>query len=73
MKKDLACLLYVGLGIYGCYLLWGRFIGPVPDIAAYPLMIVSCACMLVGLFFHGRYFAKGTVPLADLFRKKDDR
>ena len=54
MKKYLPCLLYVGLVIYGCYLLWDRFIGPVPDIAAYPLMIVSCGCMLVGLFFHGQ-------------------
>ena len=72
MKKYLPCLLYVGLVIYGCYLLWDRFIGPVPDIAAYPLMIVSCGCMLVGLFFYGQYLGKGEVPLAELFRKKDE-
>lgn len=43
-------LLLIGLLLYGIYSLIDRFFFTIPDPVAYPWMIISCICMLVGVF-----------------------
>ena len=47
-------LLLIGLLLFAIYSLINRFFSTIPDPVAYPWMIISCICMLVGVFRTGR-------------------
>lgn len=72
-KKQLASLLYVGLLINGVYQLWTFFAGPIPEVLALPILVVSIACMLVGVYFHGRAWGSGDRTVFGLFGKSDEK
>lgn len=43
----------IGLLMLAAYLLTQQFVGEIPDPIAYPVMIVSCVLMLVGVYKQG--------------------
>ncbi len=43
-------LLLIGLLLFAIYSMINRFFVTIPDPVAYPWIIISCICMLVGLY-----------------------
>ncbi len=63
MKKKLLVLaLPVGLIIEGAYLVVNRFLVRLPDIVAYPILIISIGLMVTGLVYNGYCFGKHKNP-----------
>lgn len=53
-RGNVDIFLIVGLLLYVMYTLTNRFIIEVTDAFAYPWMIVSCICMLIGVYRTGK-------------------
>ena len=53
-KKNINVYLIIGLLLYMAYTLTNRFFIVVADALAYPWMIVSCICMLIGVYRTGK-------------------
>lgn len=47
-------LLLLGLFLFIVFKVFNRFIAEIPDIIAYPWMIFSCICMLIGVYHTGK-------------------
>ena len=62
VKKLLASSAFAGLMIYAIYRIVNRFIIVLPDIAAYPMMIVSIILMTIGLIYNGYCLGKKRNP-----------
>lgn len=63
MKKKLLVLAWpVGFVLFLIYVIGNRYILTYPDFVAYPLMVASVLCMLVGCFYNGYCFHKGLDP-----------
>lgn len=50
---------FVGILLWLAYTLINRFVADIPDVAAYPWMIISCGLMMVGLWRTGWRWGKG--------------
>lgn len=61
-KRILRLSTPAGLLIYAVYQIINRFT-PVSDSIAIPMMLVSIACMLLGVAYSGWCFGKGKNPL----------
>lgn len=61
-KKILLATTPIGLILYLIYILWTRFIGEIPDMIAYPIMIVSIILMVIGIAYHGYCLGTGNNP-----------
>lgn len=57
-KAPVDLYLIAGLVMYWAYVITNRHVTEVPDIIAYPWMIVSCLIMLVGVFRTGKMLGK---------------
>ena len=65
MKKAiLACLLPVGLFLYAAYNLYTHLVQPLPDAAAYLIMVSSILLMLGGIFYTGWRWERKEKPTA---------
>lgn len=60
-KRLLALAMPVGLFIELVYLIGKRFI-EIPDVVAYPMMIVSIVLLVIGLAYNGYCFGKRKNP-----------
>lgn len=67
MKKAAAFCTPAGLIIWLIYTLVNRFIVTVPDLLAYPAMIISIILMMIGIVYNGYCFGKKKNPFD--FRK----
>lgn len=47
-------VLLLGLFLFILFKGFDKFIAQVPDIIAYPWMILSCVCMLIGVYRTGK-------------------
>lgn len=63
MKRKLLVLAWpVGFVLFLIYVIGNRYVVKYPDMVAYPLMIVSVLCMLIGCFHYGYCASKGIDP-----------
>lgn len=62
MKKFLAFSDLIGILIWVIYKVYSRFINEIPDIIAYPMMIVSCLLIMIGLGYYGWCIGKKRRP-----------
>lgn len=61
-KKLLALSLPTGLLIELIYFVGNRFFVEIPDVVAYPMMIVSIGLMIIGLAYNGYCWGKHKKP-----------
>ena len=57
-EQPVDSLLLIGLLLFVVYTITNRFFFTIPNVAAYPWMIISCICMLVGAFRCGKNLGK---------------
>ncbi len=50
---------FIGVMLWLAYTIINRFVGELPDVVAYPWMIISCGLMLVGIWRTGWRLGKG--------------
>lgn len=63
MKKKLLVLAWpVGFILFLIYVVTNRYLIPFPEMVAYPWMITSVLCMLVGCFYNGYCKSIGKDP-----------
>lgn len=57
-RGNVDIFLIIGLLLYLIYALTNRFFIKVTDYVVYPWMIVSCICMLIGVYRTGKGLGK---------------
>lgn len=57
-KKTLPLQSKIGLVLLVVYVLTEQFVCEIPDVLAYPMMIVSCALLLIGVYKQGRWIGE---------------
>lgn len=62
MKKFLAFSSMFGFIIWLIYSLYERFVKEIPDIIAYPMLVVSILLVMIGLVYNGWCFGKKRNP-----------
>lgn len=61
-KRIVSWLLPIGLLMEFIYIIVNRFVVVIPDVIAYPMMVISIAFMVIGLAYNGWCIGKKKNP-----------